>query len=591
MSSAGAGSRGLVEAYEQSLSDEARRVDGVHYTPHALARVLVELAVDVLGWVPRTVHDPTCGAGSFLLAAADALFDRGVDPVEIVDRRLSGSELDPAAAAVARSALERWAEDHGAPTGSTRACIQVADTLLQTADAVAEHPAGVDLVVGNPPFLSQLATRTARSEVARRSVVERYGAIGAYADSASLFLRGSLDLVRPGGVVVMLQPQSFLAARDTAGVRAELIARADLVSLWSTDAQLFDASVHVCAPVLRRRDQSSTAHAAAPAPNAASTVEVYWVRGDLARTRLPPTTERAPRGEESWGPLFAPALGLPRVRPHGGARLGSVATATAGFRDEFYALCEASVDLGEQSGVRTGRAGERASVVAEWEGGSSGADDVDGVVGPPRLITVGMIDPGRTSWGERARRFGGRSQLAPVLDTAALAAASPRVAAWAAKRLVPKVLVATQTRVVEVVADPLGAWVPVTPTISVEPIGVEPIGVDPSGPHPVESVWRVAAALLAPTVSAQALAEHLGAGLSPGALRWSARSVLQVELPIDEEQWHQGAGLARLLAVCASGDRSTVLAQLGAVMCRAHGVDPGDEVFDWWLERVLRAAA
>jgi hypothetical protein len=200
------------------------------------------------------------------------------------------------------------------------------------------------------------------------------------------------------------------------------------------------------------------------------------------------------------------------------------------------------------------------------------------------LLTVGMIDPGRSTWGERARRFGGRSQLAPRLDEARLRDHSPRIAAWAAARRVPKVLVATQTKVVEAVADPRGEWVPVTPTISVEPHDVQ-------SRAPAETVWRLTAALLAPPVAATALATHLGAGWSPGALRWSARAVLEVELPCDEACWAEGAVLARELAVSPPEERAATLDRLGRAMCRAHGLDGDDEVHGWWLERAVRASS
>ena len=63
------------------------------------------------------------------------------------------------------------------------------------------------------------------------------------------------------------------------------------------------------------------------------------------------------------------------------------------------------------------------------------------------------------------------------LDVDSLQTDAPAVARWARKRQVPKVLVATQTRVLEAVADLDGQMVPVTPTVSVEPTGA--VGVGP----------------------------------------------------------------------------------------------------------------
>ena len=545
-------------AHESSVPAEQRKADGVHYTPAVLARFLVEQAIAALGYVPQQICDPTCGAGSFLIAAADALADRGVAVQEIVEHRLFGGEIDPQAGALAQDSLRAWAEQRiGRVAGSRlRPQIAVGDMLVRTPESwVGRNPAGWDLVIGNPPFLSQLATRTSRSSAVREAVQQRFGEIGVYADSASLFLLGALDMVCEGGVVVMVQPQSFLATRDTAAVRSSLLSSAKLRGIWASQAEFFDASVRVCAPVLQRSGtgDSQPAHSV----QAAQSVQVWWggQPKDLGNTEQ--FVEPQPLAGDSWGPLFARAHGLPSVGSTAGPRLAEIATATAGFRDEFYALLDSSVDLGQ-----------------------SGRQQLDSPAVSP-LITVGMIDPGSQSWAIQPRRFGGRIQFAPAADMTALDQSNPRIAQWARARQVPKVLVATQTRIVEAVADPEGRLIPVTPTISVEPRDTLVA---------VESVWRLTAALLSPPVSARALSEHLGAGLSSGALRWSARSVVQVELPVDHAAWAQGAVLAQQLAAAEPTGRAAKLTELGRVMCDAYRLESTHPVYSWWLELALRAA-
>ena len=559
-----------IHAHERSVPAKQRKADGVHYTPTVLARFLVEQAIATLGYVPQQICDPTCGGGSFLIAAAEALADRGVAVQEIVEQRLFGGEIDPQAGALAQDSLRAWAEQRIGRVAGSRLCprIAVGDMLLRTPESwVGRKPEGWDLVIGNPPFLSQLATRTSRSSAVREAVQQRFGEIGVYADSASLFLLGALDMVCEGGVVVMVQPQSFLATRDTAAVRSSLLGSAQLRGIWASESEFFEASVRVCAPVLQcsvtgdsqlvQSTQSTQLAQSAQPTQAAQSVQVWWGGKPNDLGNIEQFVEQQPLPGDSWGPLFARAHGLPSVGSTAGPRLGEVATATAGFRDEFYALLDSSVDLGQ-----------------------SGPQLLGGAQASP-LITVGMIDPGSHSWGMQARRFGGRKQLAPAADMAALERLQPRIAEWARARQVPKVLVATQTRIVEAVADPVGRLIPVTPTISVEPRNTS---------HAQECVWHLTAALLSPPVSARALSAHLGAGLSSGALRWSARSVLQVELPIDETVWASGAVLAQKLASCDQADRPKSLAELGKVMCAAYEIDPTDAVFGWWLELALRAA-
>jgi len=120
----------------------------------------------------------------------------------------------------------------------------------------------------------------------------------------------------------------------------------------------------------------------------------------------------------------------------GRGTLADLAAATAGFRDEYYGLVAAC---------------------REWDGPEDGE--------PNRLVTVGSIDPLDLAWGRRSCRLGGRQWQRPVVDVDAL---DGRVGAWVSQRLVPKVVLATQSRILEPVVDRSGRLVPVTPLIAVE---------------------------------------------------------------------------------------------------------------------------
>ena len=494
------------------------------------------MSLAALGRVPRSVLDPSCGGGAFLLVVAEWLAAEGVPPVEIVTERISGAEIDPAAVAVARRALSDWAGGRGARVGVDEVRVFQGDALLlDPEDWPGRPPGGHDLVIGNPPFLGQLDSRTSRSSSRRSRLVERFPAMGPYTDESALFLAAGLDLVAPGGVVTLVQPQSVLSARDTDGLREGMCRAGDIVALWVHDGMPFaDADVHVCAPVLRRSGP--------PASSAGSTgTEVVW-RTSGGETRWKVRLGVAGR----WGELLAPIHGVPVVGELGGAPLRTVAKATAGFRDEFYALCEAAEESGDPA------AGDQR-----------------------RLVTVGMIDPFRLGWGSGSYRLGGRRVSAPVLADQALAERSPRVARWVERRSCPKVLVATQTKVLEAVVDAQGDMVPVTPTISVEPLDA---GLD---------VWHLGAALVAPPVAAHAALAHLGSGRSPGSLRWSASGLLEVPLPIDRQSWSAGADLARRVQVAEAGDRSVdaLLGEFARAMTAAHGLSARHPVVDWWSTR------
>ena len=525
--------RATADLHEGLLHPGARRAAGAYFTPSPLIELLLDEALEPAldettapGGV--TVCDPACGSGLFLVAAVDRFVRRGV-PVEHVLRRcVHGVDLDPAAVELTRVCLWLAFCPPDAPLPDVP--LLVRDALLDT-----DWLQTFDVVVGNPPFLNRLERRTAPDgPTARRLVEMSGGAVRPYTDVSAMFLHRAVSWTRPGGRVALVQPQSFLAARDAAAVRGELAATCALESLWASDEPVFDAGVLACAVVLRRGAEQGV-------------VRRWHGPGCEAGPSLDPGDLRG-----TWSHLVADALGVPRVawstrsRPgrttETGASLtrtvGDVADCTADFRDQYYGL---------------------APHVRE-------AADCPG--GVP-LVTTGLIDPALSLWGERPTRFLKQRWSAPVIDLGSLAA-DEALARWARTRLVPKVLVGTQGKVVEAVADEGGAWLPSVPVLTVVPRGV--------------SLWHLLAVLLAPPVSAYAAATYAGSGLTMRSIKLSARQVGELPLPVDEAAWEQGVCLVRR-AQQEAGTRQERLADLGPVMCAAYDV-PAGEVLPWWLERL-----
>ena len=197
-------------------SPSHRRELGAFYTPADVADRLVEQALPA--GTPR-VCDPACGDGAFLLAAARHLEARGIDRVTVATELLWGIDVDADAVSRAWRVISEWAGV--APDGH----VIVADGLTHEG-----WHGTFDAVVGNPPFLNQLEKATARRASHRWADVA-----GPYADTAFLFLLAALDLVRPGGRIALIQPQSLVAARDARGIRHAVQQRAALVGMWTCD--------------------------------------------------------------------------------------------------------------------------------------------------------------------------------------------------------------------------------------------------------------------------------------------------------------------------------------------------------------------
>jgi hypothetical protein len=516
--------------HEQVSSPADRRARGAWYTPRSLVEGLVDLTVPE-GRVPRLVIDPTCGGGAFLLAALDRLVALGLDPEEALTR-VTGMDLDPGAVQAARWSIHLWA---GPRLGWDRARELACVLDLIEGDALVDWPErwrGKVVVVGNPPFASPLRSGAVPASAGRYRT-ERAELLGPYADLGAIHLLHAVERAGAGSTVTLVQPQSILASRDTEPMRRHLDRMAPRRALWVARELLFDAGVRACAPVLEVGAEVGEG------------IELYC--GPAARP-----VGRAPRGH--WTAAAADALGAPRLELPTAGTLGELVEATAGFRDEHYGLVGA-------------------------------CREADPVAGPVRgegwVVTVGAVDPLTAEWGRSPIRFGGRHWSRPVVDPNAL---PPKVQRWFDRLARPKILLATQAKVLEPVIDRTGRAVPATPLIAVL---AEPDELD-----------RVAAVLLAPPVSLWAWRRWFGTALTVDALKLAAAQVKELPLPTDAGAWAEAAALLAHtdrhnnvggraaqegIGVADPASAWDLALEVATIMNRAYGA--GSEVLEWWSAR------
>ena len=216
-----------------------------------------------------------------------------------------------------------------------------------------------------------------------------------------------------------------------------------------------------------------------------------------------------------WTDVVTASLGLPTLPALATAgTLGDRCRLSANFRDQYYGLVPAVVEDG---------------------------------AGPP-LVASGLIDPARCRWGERTVTFARRRFVRPTVELERLSAPMRR---WADRLLVPKVLVANQTRVIEAVVDEAGAWLPGVPAVTARP--------GPDG-----DPWAVAAVLTSSIASRWAWQRAAGTGLSSNALRLGPRWL--AELP-----WPSGPVAAAVTALPRRRRRCLRARRDGGVRARSRG--------------------
>ena len=249
-------------------------------------------------------------------------------------------------------------------------------------------------------------------------------------------------------------------------------------------------------------------------------------------------------------PLIACAIGIPEFEYESNGTVGNLAAATADFRDQYYGLDGFLVESEE----------------------ISECDRLDSHF--PPIVTSGMIDLAECRWGAAPAKLLKQTWHAPRIDRSAMKE-NGTLDPWISQRLIPKILLATQTRIIEVFVDDKGRFVPSTPLISVMP-------------KERDAIWRIASALASPVASALAMQRYAGSALSTQAIKLSAKQSLRLPIPVDEALWKQAASMLQEAHEANSSLRRSVLESFAGLIVSAYRVpqDQASPLLQWWLGRL-----
>lgn len=179
-----------------SLQDIGRRKSaGAYYTPEKVVNELIEKLYENDGDLHlRTICDPCCGTGNFLLSLAA----RGIDI-----SNLYGQDIDPISVCLSRINLALIAPQISA--ADLRSRIRTGNTFFET------FPQKFDVILGNPPWGSDLSEK----EILRRRGLFKTAA-GKSMESCDLFVEKALTMLDRNGILAFVLPEAILtvAAHD-----------------------------------------------------------------------------------------------------------------------------------------------------------------------------------------------------------------------------------------------------------------------------------------------------------------------------------------------------------------------------------------
>lgn len=237
------------DAFEVFVGSESRGRSGQFFTPRSVTDLLIEAVDPKPG---ETIIDPACGAGGFLTSAARHFLEKGVKPKDLgahVSRSFFGIDKD--------EYLTNLARLHIALLTSGHPNIYCADSIsMQNGKPKfrEELPAdGFDVLVTNPPFGARIVA--AKPEVLRTFELARKWQRDSRADRWTptvemqnqvppqvLFVERSLSLLKDGGRLGVVLPESMLSNKSYGYVMEFLLARVALEAVIGMPEALFKTS-------------------------------------------------------------------------------------------------------------------------------------------------------------------------------------------------------------------------------------------------------------------------------------------------------------------------------------------------------------
>ena len=237
----------LSHIYQLFVDDSSSTV----YTPPNLVRLMLDESLDhdVLGRITsrnQIILDPACGSGIFLVEALRRLLlhwrrnhswnQPRIDDVRGIVKHLRGIDVEEVAIELAEASLclalcDCFTERQLASANRLFEGVKgdvLSHTCFFDSNRTAPIVNPIGLIVGNPPFRSELTT-----EGARRSYREYTESIGRLPDKqlAYLFIHEAMQLLVRGGLLAMVQPAGFIYNAKTGDFRNRFFERSTIVEI------------------------------------------------------------------------------------------------------------------------------------------------------------------------------------------------------------------------------------------------------------------------------------------------------------------------------------------------------------------------
>lgn len=240
-----AASDSIGDAFEVFIGSESKGNSGQFFTP----RTVTNLLVQALDPKPHEIIlDPACGSGGFLSSVCAHIEKQGIEP-QSVSKNVYGIDKDAYLAQLAKVHITLLTGGH--PTIITGDSI----TLQNGQKSIREYlpKDGVDVILTNPPFGSRIVSGSPdvlkTFDLAKKWVknpktgaLEPSHKVKSNVPPQVLFVERCLILLKSGGRLGMVLPESILSNKSYRHVVEYLLKHADVHAVMGMPEALFKTS-------------------------------------------------------------------------------------------------------------------------------------------------------------------------------------------------------------------------------------------------------------------------------------------------------------------------------------------------------------
>lgn len=208
------------------LDDDIRKMFGIHWTEEILTQQICKyLPFELIPESKRYILDGTCGSGSFLLAACNRLNKLlpikmdGQNKHDLLTERITGIEKDMFASEIAKLSLLVYSIPYG-----NKWNIINSDFFEVSLD---RNPS---IIMTNPPF-------------------DYYNNV----EIAANFMDKNLDILKPGGIMAIILPVTYLEGSKCIKSRKKLLNSARIFEIWYLPENTFETSDVATAIIILRK--------------------------------------------------------------------------------------------------------------------------------------------------------------------------------------------------------------------------------------------------------------------------------------------------------------------------------------------------